>query len=233
MVQDGSEAVDRRVVPLRVLEALRHRDAEGARMVRLAFEQRAPDVRRGTRRRVDRGAVELHEVPPLGLPIVHRADPVDRRLEVDQTRGIGEGRAPLSRAGLRRHALVPFALRIPRLCEGRVDLVAARRTVEFRLVVEVRGSPESFLEARGPDQRPRPCRSATRTLPAGITRTTSSIGTVKTAARRFAISSRSSFPGRRSTYRLDLAATAETGPPMILRWPSISTSPIASRTGRS
>src|SRR5207249_4506512 len=44
VVQDGSEAVDRRVVPPRVLEALRHRDAEGARMVRLALEQRAPDV---------------------------------------------------------------------------------------------------------------------------------------------------------------------------------------------
>src|SRR5439155_3567605 len=73
-------------------------------------------------------------------------------------RGIGEGRAPLARAGLRRHALVPFALRIPRLCEGRVDLVAARRTVEFRLVVEVRGSPESFLQARGSDQGPGPPR---------------------------------------------------------------------------
>src|SRR5205807_4382290 len=33
MVQDGSEAIDRLLVPLRVFEAFRHRDAERARMV--------------------------------------------------------------------------------------------------------------------------------------------------------------------------------------------------------
>ena len=107
---------------------------------------------------MDRRAVKLHEVPPLGFPVVDRADPVDRCLEVNQARGIRERGAPLPCAGLRRDPLVPFAFRIPCLRQGRVDLVAARRTVEFRLVVEVRGSPESLLQARGSDQGSGPSR---------------------------------------------------------------------------
>src|SRR2546427_7643716 len=345
MIQDGSEAIDRVFVPLRVFEALGHRDAERARMVRLFREQRAAHARFGTRRGVHRGPVELHELSPLDLPIVDRTNPVDRRLEIREARRIRQGGPPLPRTRLGGQALVPFLFRVPGLGQCRVHLVAAGRAVELRLVVQVGRRPEPFLEASCPDQRSwparlavqflhlrrnadpslggvllpqalgeeefgqrlqprwpgfrilrwrqrfwqvrldvvpfrrpfvvrklhdggvglrhhstktRPCRvwlaranrasrcgyvprdwsstpccSTTWTLPGGIARATSSIGTTKDAARRFATSSRSSFPGPRTTYRLARMVTAETGPPMILRWPSISTSPIAIRTRRS
>src|SRR6266852_7783972 len=41
MVQDGSEAIDRLLVPFCVLEAFGHRDAEGARMIRLLRQKGA------------------------------------------------------------------------------------------------------------------------------------------------------------------------------------------------
>src|SRR5439155_26931742 len=72
MVQDGSEAIDRLLVPLRVFEALGHCDAERARMVRLFRKQLPAHARFRARRRVDRGPVELHELSPLDLPIVDR-----------------------------------------------------------------------------------------------------------------------------------------------------------------
>src|SRR5256885_16785344 len=45
MIQDGSEAIDRLLVPPGVFEAFRHRNPERARMVRLFREQRAAHAR--------------------------------------------------------------------------------------------------------------------------------------------------------------------------------------------
>src|SRR5439155_13198213 len=77
MVQDGAKAIDCLFVPLRVFEALAHRDGERARMVRSLRKQRAAHARFRTRRRVNCGPVELHELSPLDLPIMYGSNPVD------------------------------------------------------------------------------------------------------------------------------------------------------------
>src|SRR6266508_5769319 len=102
---------------------------------------------------MDRRAVQLHELASLDLPVVDRADPVDRRLQAGQAGGVRERGPPLTRARLRREPLVPLLLRIPRLRQGGVDFVATRRAVELRLIVQARGRSEALLEPTGPDQR--------------------------------------------------------------------------------
>src|SRR3989475_495774 len=164
MVQDGAEAVDRLVIAPRVFEAFRHRDAQGAWVMRVFLEQGPSGRRLRTRGSVDCRAVQPHELAALRLPIVDRADPEDRRLQAREARRVREGRAPLPRPGFRREALVPLLLRIPGLRERRIHLVAAGRTVELGLVVQMRGSTESFLETACPDQRPRSTRLAVQVL---------------------------------------------------------------------
>src|SRR5438046_6232448 len=156
MVQDGAKAIDCLLVPLRVFEALGHRDAERARMVRSLRKQRPAHARFRTRRRVNCGPVELHELSPLDLPIMYGSNPVDRRLKFREARRVGEGGPPLPCTGLGRQPLVPLLFRVPSLGESRVHFVAARRAVELRLVVELRRRPEPPLEAVSPDQRSRP-----------------------------------------------------------------------------
>src|SRR2546426_7922551 len=164
MVQDGAEAIDRLLITARVLESLRHRDAQGSGMVRILLEERAPRCCLRTRRSVNRRAVHPHELPALGLPVVDRTDPEDRRWQPGEARRLRQRGAPLARAGLRREAFVPFLFRVPGLGESRVHLVAARRTVEFRLVVEACGSAESLLQTAGADQRPRSARLSIQVL---------------------------------------------------------------------
>src|SRR5207245_9714664 len=91
-------------------------------------------------------------------------DPEDRRLQAGEARRVREGRAPLPRPGFRGEALVPLLLRIPGLRESRIHLVAAGRTVELGLVVQMRGSTESFVEAVCPYDRPRSTRLAVQVL---------------------------------------------------------------------
>ena len=158
MVEHRPEAVDRLVVPLRVLEPFRDRNAQGPRVVRVFCEERPADRRFLARGRMDRRAVQLHELAPLGLPVVDRPDPVDRRLEAREARRVRERGPPLARAGFRRETLVSFFLRVPGLRQGGVHLVAARGAVELRLVVETRGRPEALLEPPSADQRPRSTR---------------------------------------------------------------------------
>src|SRR3989441_6166624 len=133
-------------------------------MVRVFLEEGASRRRLRTRGSVDRRAVQPHELAALRLPIVDRADPEDRRLQAGEARRVREGRAPLPRPGFRGEALVPLLLRIPGLRESRIHLVAAGRTVDLGLVVQMRGSTESFLEAACPDQRPRSTRLAVQVL---------------------------------------------------------------------
>src|SRR5438270_654801 len=167
MVQDGSEAIDRFLVPLRVFKALGHRDAERARMVRLFRKQCPPHARLGTRGRVDRGPVELHELSPLDLPVMYSSNPIDRRLEIREARRVGEGGPPLPCARLGRQPLVALLFRVPSLSESRVHLVATGRAIELRLVVEVRRGPKPGLEAASSDQRSRPTGLAVQLLDFG------------------------------------------------------------------
>src|SRR5207249_4384665 len=122
-------------------------------MVRVFLEEGASGRRHRTRGSVDRRSVHPHELPALRLPIVDRADPEDRRREAGEARRVRQRGAPLARTRLRREAFVPFLFRVPCLREGRVHFVAARRAVEFRLVVQACGSAESFLQAAGADHR--------------------------------------------------------------------------------
>src|SRR5213079_1698074 len=91
MVQDGAKAIDCLLIPLRVFEALGHRDAERARMVRSLRKQRPAHARFRTRRRVNCGPVELHELSPLDLPIMYGSNPVDRRLKFREARRVSKG----------------------------------------------------------------------------------------------------------------------------------------------
>ena len=152
MVQDGAEAVDGLVVREGVLEALGYRDSQGPGMVGVLREELPADLRRGARARVDLRAVQAHERPALDLPVVHGADPVDRRTQADEGGGVREGGPPLPRPRLRGQALETRGLRVPGLGEGRVDLVAPRGAEELRLVVQLRGRLEGRLEPPGADQ---------------------------------------------------------------------------------
>src|SRR5206468_3708478 len=119
---------------------------EGAGVTRVLFEEGASDLRLLARGRVDLRAVQAHERPPLRLPVIDRADPVDRRLQAHEARRVREGGPPLPGACLRCEPLVAFALRIPGLREGRVHFVASGGAVELRLVVQLRGRAEDLLE---------------------------------------------------------------------------------------
>src|SRR5439155_11908766 len=117
VAEDGPEAVYRLLVSAGVLEPLGHRDPEGPRVLRILLQEGAADLRRVARGCVDLRAEHTHEGPPFRLPVVDRPDPVDRRLQSDEARGVREGRAPLPRPGLCRETLVPLPLRVPRLGE--------------------------------------------------------------------------------------------------------------------
>ena len=100
----------------------------------------------------DGGAVGPHHFPAEGLLLVGDLDHVDLAVQAQIGAGHGEGRAPLTGAGLGGHALQALLLGVVGLGDGGVELVGAGGVVALELVVDLGRGLELFLQAVGPDQ---------------------------------------------------------------------------------
>ena len=100
----------------------------------------------------DRGAVGPHDLPAEGLLLVADLHHVDLAVQAQVSAGHGEGRAPLTGAGLGGDAFEALLLGVVGLGDGAVQLVGAGGVIALKLVVNFRGGLELFLQAVGPDQ---------------------------------------------------------------------------------
>src|SRR5918996_5839277 len=107
---------------------------------------------------MDGRAEQLHHRATVRLLLIAGGDLPDLTLEVEQCARERQGAAPLPRTGLGGQAADALGSVVVRLRDRGVGLVRARRTCALVLVVDLRGRPESALEAmrayerRGPPQ---------------------------------------------------------------------------------
>ena len=132
------------------LNGLRDRDPEAARLVRRLG---AAGFRQIGGAAVDGRPPGLDHRLAVGLLVVGDAHHEDLALEAEELAGEGQGRAPLSRPGLRRELSDPGLPVVEGLCNGRVRLVGAGRRDPLVLVVDVRRRIELFLQAARAQQR--------------------------------------------------------------------------------
>ena len=137
------------------LHRLGDRAAERSRGTGEFFQNAAPDVRGIGGRRGHIRAVGAHDLAAEGFLLIADLDHEHLQVEAEIRAGHGKRRAPLTGAGLRGHALEPLLLRVIRLRDGGVQLMAAARVVALEFVVDLRGGSERLLEAVGAHQRSR------------------------------------------------------------------------------
>ena len=156
MVEDRAQAVLRVVAGGRVLDGLADRHAQRAGAVGVLGQDGPAVVRRRAGAGHDRGAVRLHQDPPVRLLVVAGPDHVDLDFEVEQGAGERQGAAPLAGPGLGCDPLRAFLLVVEGLRDRGVRLVAAGRAAALVLVVDVGGGVEDLLQPVGPEQRAGP-----------------------------------------------------------------------------
>ena len=127
VVEHAPERVGRVLSPRSVLDRFGDGDAQAPGGVGVSLENRAACLGLLRRARDDARAPGLHHRAPVRLLVVRDLDHVDLALEAQEPAGERQGASPLPRPGLGGQPLAAFLLRVVRLRDGRVRLVAPRR----------------------------------------------------------------------------------------------------------
>ena len=156
VVEHGAERIGGLGIGRGAFDRLGDREPQRSERVGLALERCPAGVRLGRRAGVDGRPERLHHHAPVRLLAVGDAHHEDLALEPVELRRIGECRAPLTGAGLRRDTLAAVLRAVERLRYGGVGLVRAGRAAALVLVVDAHAlEPERLLEAIGPHERRR------------------------------------------------------------------------------
>src|SRR5947199_10613850 len=107
-------------------------------MVRSLRKQRPAHARFRTRRRVNCGPVELHELSPLDLPIMFGSNPVDRRLKFREARRVSKGGPPLPCARLGGHRIINKKIRQTNMNEKTDKLRKDNEHIRLQLNINIK-----------------------------------------------------------------------------------------------
>ena len=124
--------------------------AGGSRILRIDL---AADVRLHRRGRSNCCTVSPHHFTAERLLLIGYLDHEHFTVQSEICTGHRKSGAPLSGAGLGRHALKALFLCVVSLSAGGVQLVASAGVVSFKFIIDVSGCSERFLQVVCPDKR--------------------------------------------------------------------------------
>ena len=153
LVQDAAEHIAVTGRARRHLDRLADRAAEGAGRAGKLLEDPAAHRRGIARRRRDGRAIGAHDLSAERLLLVGALDHKHFQVESQIRARHAQRRAPLSRAGLGCDAGEPLLLGVIRLRDGGVQLMRTGGVVALKLIIDLRGRLELFLQTVGAHQR--------------------------------------------------------------------------------
>ena len=137
------------------LHCLRDRTSQTSRRPRKFLIDPAADIRLHRRRRRYFRSVSAHHLPAERLLLIRAFHHIYLTVQLKIGTSHGERRSPLPCARLRRHTLKPLLLRIVSLRDRGIQLVASRRVVALKFVINMSRCAKPFFQTVCPHKRRR------------------------------------------------------------------------------
>ena len=145
--QDRTQHITIGVLADSSFHCFRNRAAQTSRSPRELGVNLTPHICEHRRGRCHFCSISTHDFAPERLLLVRTLHHIYLTVQTEIGTRHGESRAPLTCSCFRRHALQPLLLRVVRLSDSRIQLMASGSIISFKFIVNVSRRIEFFFQA--------------------------------------------------------------------------------------